>query len=69
MTTAERVTRSDIESKLQQIRQEVDRSAQAAKPVGMAVAGVVAVVAVAAVYFLGRRRGRKHRTVVEVRRV
>jgi hypothetical protein len=66
---AHRITRDDLEAKLREVRGEVDAAAGAAKPVGLAVAavGVVAVVAVA--YLLGRRRGRKRRTVVEIRRV
>ena len=63
------ITRDDLQSKLEQIRSEVDRGAQAAKPVGLAVAGVAAAALLVGVYLLGRRRGRKNRTVVEVRRV
>jgi len=63
------IQRSDIEDKLRQIRGEVDRGAEAAKPVAMAVAGVVLVAAVALAYLAGRRRGKNARTVVEVRRV
>lgn len=73
MTAAEarqaRVGRSDIEAKLRQIRQEVDRTTEAAKPVGLAVVGAAAVLVVGLVYLAGRRRGRRSRTVVEVRRV
>ena len=64
-----RVGRPEIEAKLRQIRQEVDRTTQAAKPVGLAVAGVAVVAVVAVAYLAGRRRGRRNRTVVEVRRV
>lgn len=64
-----RVGRSDIEAKLRQIRQEVDRTTEAAKPVGLMVVGVAAVAVVGLVYLAGRRRGRRGRTVVEVRRV
>lgn len=67
--SARRIERGDIEVKLRQIRQELDRSTEAAKPVGLAVVGVVALATVAVVYLLGQRRGRKNRTVVEVRRV
>ena len=63
------VTRADIENKLRQIRGEVDSTARAAVPIGLAV-GAVAVAAVVGVAFLlGRRRGRKRTTVVEIRRV
>jgi len=63
------VSRSDIESKLREIRGEVDSTATAAKPAAMAVAGVAAVLILGAVYFLGRRKGKKKSTVVEIRRV
>ena len=63
------IERSDIENKLRQIRQEVDNGAEAAKPIAIAVAGVAALALVTVAYLAGRRRGRKGRTVVEVRRV
>ena len=63
------VSRADIEGKLREIKGEVDETTTPAKPYALA-AGVVAVVAVVAVaYVLGRRKGRKKSTVVEIRRV
>lgn len=63
------VTRADIEAKLREIRGEVDATADTAKSYAL-IAGVVGAVAViGVVYFLGRRRGRKKTTIVEVRRV
>ena len=64
-----RVAPSDIEAKLRQIRQELNRTTQAARPAGLAAAGVAVVAVVALAFVLGRRRGRAGRTVVEVRRV
>ena len=69
VTATEPVSRDDIEAKLRQIQSEVDRTAQAAKPIGIAVGAAVAVVLVGAAYLLGRRRGKKKTTVVEIRRV
>ena len=63
------ITRADIESKLREIRGGVDATAQAAKPVGLAVGMVAAVAVIGAVYLLGRRRGQKRSAVVEIRRV
>lgn len=63
------VRRSDIESKLKEIRGEVDSTATAARPTAMAIAGVAAVLVLGAVYLLGRRKGKKKSTVVEIRRV
>lgn len=64
-----RVGRSDIEAKLREIRGEVDNTATAARPQAMVVAGVAAVIVLGAVYLLGRRKGKKKSTVVEIRRV
>ena len=63
------ITRADIEGKLRQIRGEVDETTTAAWPyLGVAVA-VVAVAVIGIAYVLGRRRGTKLSTVVEVKRV
>ncbi|MGH9286535.1 MAG: hypothetical protein ACRD0M_12815 [Acidimicrobiales bacterium] len=63
------VSRSDIEAKLREIKGEVGSAADAAKPAGAAAAAVVFVALLGAAYLLGRRKGRKRSTVVEVRRV
>lgn len=63
------ITRRDLEQKFGEIRDASEGGTGTAKGMGVAV-GVVAVVAVVAVaYFLGNRRGRKRRTIVEVKRV
>jgi hypothetical protein len=70
--TAERngeITRSDIESKLRQIRGEVEEVSESARSLGLIVGAVAAVAVDGAVYFFGRRRGRKEKTVVEIRRI
>ncbi len=64
-----RVNRSDIEAKLREIRGEVDTTTTAAKPTGIAIAVVAAAALVGAAYLLGRRKGKKRSTVVEIRRV
>ncbi|MEJ5255265.1 MAG: hypothetical protein WHS89_07950 [Acidimicrobiales bacterium] len=66
---APRITRDDIEAKFREIQGEVELIEDEARNyAGLAVAvAVVTVVAVA--FLLGRRRGRKLRTVVEIRRV
>jgi len=63
------ITRADIEGKLRQIRGEVDDVTGSARSVGLIVGAVAAVAVVSAVYFFGRRKGRKERTVVEIRRI
>ena len=67
--TPKNVDRSDIEAKLREIRGEVDTTATAAKPAVMAVAGVAVVAVFFLAYSLGRRKGKKKSTVVEIRRV
>jgi hypothetical protein len=63
------VTRHTIEAKLREIRGEVETTAQSARPYAV-MAGIVAAVAVVGVaYLLGRRKGKKRTTLVEVRRV
>lgn len=64
-----KVTRGDIESKLRELRGEVDSAGQSAKPYVLLAGGVAAVAVVALAFTLGKRRGKKKRTVVEVRRV
>ena len=63
------VTRSDIEAKLAEIRGVADETtevAEGAAKTGIVVAGVGVVVVA---FLLGRRRGRKKSTIVEVRRI
>ena len=63
------VRRSDIEAKLREIRGEVDSAATAAKPIGITVAAVAVVALVGLASLMGRRKGTKKATVVEIRRV
>jgi hypothetical protein len=64
-----RITRADIESKLHEMRGEVEQTAEAAKTPLLAIAGAVAVAIVIIAFQLGKRRGRRKSTVVEIRRV
>ncbi len=64
-----KITRDDIEAKLQELRGEVDERAEAAKVPAIAVAIGVVVVTIAAAYLLGRRKGKKRQTVLEIRRI
>lgn len=68
-TTDGQITKSDIESKLRELRGEVDTSTASARPVILAAAAVAAVGALAAVYLFGRRAGKRKSTVVEVHRL
>jgi hypothetical protein len=64
-----RVELTDIRTKLGEIRGEVDQTTEKVKPVATyaAVGGVVVVVILA--FVLGRRRGRRKSTWVEIRRL
>jgi len=63
------VTRADIETKLRQIRGEVEDVGSSARSIGVIVGAVAVVAVVGAVYLFGRRKGRKEKTVVEIRRI
>ncbi len=63
------ISRDDIRDKFQELKGDLGQTADAARtPVlGAGIAAIGALVVVA--FWLGRRRGRASRTVVEVRRV
>lgn len=68
-TSDQPIRRNDLESKMRELQGGVGEAAASATSY-VVVAGAVAVVAVIGVaYFFGRRKGKKSRTVVEVRRV
>ena len=69
MTQERPITRADIETKLRQLRGEVDSTAKAAVPIGLAVGAAAVAVVVGVAYLMGRRKGRRRATVVEIRRV
>jgi hypothetical protein len=68
-TNGQRITRADIEAKLREMRGDVEQTAEAAKAPILAIAAGVAGLVVIAAFLLGKRRGRRRSTVVEIRRV
>jgi hypothetical protein len=69
MTQAKKISRNDIEAKFRELQTEVDLVEDEARNYAGALI-VAAVVTVAVVAFvLGRRKGRKTRTFVEIRRL
>jgi hypothetical protein len=64
-----RVSRTDIETKLREIRGEVEETGEKAKAPVLAIGVAVVFGLVAGAYLLGRRRAKKTTTLVEVRRV
>jgi signal transduction histidine kinase len=68
MSTAP-ITRDDLEAKFRELQGEVDDTVEQSMGI-VVIAGVAAVLGLVAVAFvLGRRRGRKRTTVVEIRRI
>jgi len=68
VVTDRKITREDLEAKFRALTADVDDRADAARGTAMAVAAAVGAVLVIGVFLLGRGRGRKSTTVVEVRR-
>ncbi len=62
------ITRQDIEAKAKELASAVDQTADSAKNTAI-LAGVVIAIIVTLAFFMGRRRGREHKTMVEVYRV
>jgi hypothetical protein len=62
------ITRDDIEAKATEIVGVIDQSKESAQDKAMVGAAVVAVIVIAA-FVIGRRRGNRNKTVVEVYRV
>lgn len=63
------ISRSDLEAKLRELQGDVEETAQAATSTLVAAGAVVLVGIVAVAFLLGRRKGRRRTTVVEVRRI
>ena len=59
----------DIRAKLVEIRGDVDETVERAKPVGLYVAVGGALLVIILAFLLGRSRGRRKDTWVEVRRL
>lgn len=64
-----KVTRADLEAKLTEIDAELSETGEAVKPTALAI-GIGAVVVILILAFLvGRRKGERRSTIVEVRRL
>lgn len=68
-TGTDKITIDDIESRFRSLQGGATGAVKGAAPpkIGAAVGGVVLILLL--IYFLGRRRGRKRATVLEIRRV
>ncbi len=63
------ITKADIQAKLAEIGGEVDEQVASTRQMAITAGAVVLAVVVAGVFLLGRRRGRRLATIVEIRRV
>jgi hypothetical protein len=63
------IRRSDLEAKMRELQGGVEDTRESATKALLTVGAVVVVGVVAVAFLLGRRRGRKRSTVVEVRRL
>jgi hypothetical protein len=70
MTTTEaRITPADLRDKFRELESVASGSKDVAQSTGRAVAIVAVVGVIAIAYLVGRRRGKKRRTVLEIRRI
>jgi hypothetical protein len=63
------ITRDDLEAKIRDLTGDVSSTVETARGIGVAVAVGAGVLFVVTAYWLGRRKGRKRKTVLEIRRV
>jgi hypothetical protein len=63
-----KITPADIEAKFHELQGDVNEQAESAKTTIATIGAVVAVAVVLGVFLLGKRRGKKSTTFIEVRR-
>jgi hypothetical protein len=63
------ITRADLEHKMRELQGEVETVGSTAKSYAVIVGGVAVVAVVGVAFLIGRRKGKKRTTVVEVRRL
>ena len=69
MSTSDKITPADLESKMRELQGEVEETAETAKSYVLAGVAVAAVVVFVVAFTMGKRRGRRKSTVVEIRRI
>lgn len=65
----ERITSADIRAKLRQVAGEAEEATASARSAASTAAPVAVAILLGLAYLLGRRRGKRQSTVVEVRRL
>lgn len=68
-TNGKKVTRADLEAKLSEIDAELAETGEAIKPKALAFGVGALVVILLLAFILGRRKGERRTTIVEVRRL
>jgi len=68
-THATPIERDDLEAKLRELQGEVNDTKESATSMLLTVGAVAAVGVIAIAFLVGRRKGKKRTTVVEVRRL
>jgi hypothetical protein len=63
------ITPRDLETKFRELQGGVESAGESAKSYAITVGAIAVVAVVGVAYLLGRRRGKKRSTVVEVRRI
>jgi len=63
------ISQADIEAKFREIQGDLEETAESARGMAIAIGAAVAVVVVLGVFLMGRRKGRKKTTFIEVRRL
>jgi hypothetical protein len=63
------ITRDDLETKLRELQGEVEETKESVLSTAVTVGAIVLVGVVAVAFLLGRRKGRRRTTLVEVRRI
>jgi len=63
------IGRDDLEAKMRELQGEVTETAESATSKLVTIGAVVVVGVIAVAFLLGRRKGKKRTTVVEVRRL
>lgn len=66
---ADKITRDDLEAKFRQLTGEVNDKAQTMTKVGAAAGGAALIALLILVFVIGRSKGQKKTTVVEIVRV
>jgi hypothetical protein len=69
VTAASKISRDDLEAKFRELQGDVQETTDEATSYAVVVAAVLVVGIAAVTFVLGRRRGRRKSTIVEIRRI